>query len=577
MATPRLPPLTAARKQFLKALIPTSIFSLAINTLLFVSPIYMLQIYDRVLSNRSVPTLVAISIIAFSLLAIYGVIEFIRSRCLARVSVGIDEALTKDLMVKMVKTKVAAPNGSVETVVSDVDRLREFIAGPLLVTMVDMPWVPLYLALCYLFDPWLGVVATVGAILLVVLALLNEFRTHKLVKESTIGSIRASASMAAALRNSDTLYAMGMDRAVGERWSTARNIVLDIQIEAGDRSGFYLSATKFVRMALQSAILGVGAYLAIHQRISPGMILATSIMMGKALSPIELAMGQWKQFVAARQGYGRMTQLLAMKDDEDRLVLPALKGDLSVEQLHCFVPGTQSRVIKGVDLKLPAGETMVVIGPSGAGKTSFTKALMGLWPSMSGHVRLDGADLRQWNREQLGRSVGYLPQNVQLFPGTVAENISRFSAPDHEAIVKAASLAGVHEMILALPNGYETEVGEDGSSLSGGQRQRIGLARAFYGDPKFIVLDEPNSNLDTDGDNALIRALTTARRDGATVVIVSHRNNILQHCDKLLVLKDGAMQAFGPPQEVFGKPQAVAKPAGRPYTLSYGGKQETRQ
>ncbi len=578
MATTQVPALSTARSHLLTALIPTSIFSLAINTLLFVSPIYMLQIYDRVLSTRSVPTLVAISIIAFALLSIYGVLEFIRTRCLARVGVRIDEIITKDLMVKMTKAKVAAPNGSVEMVVSDIDRLREFIAGPLLVTMVDMPWVPVYLALCFLIDPWLGVVATAGAALLVALALLNEFRTRSLVKDCTIGAVKAANAMSASLRNSDALYAMAMDGRIGERWSAARNAAIDLQIEAGDRAGLYLSMTKFVRMALQSAILGVGAYLAIHQRISPGMILATSIMMGKALSPIELAMGQWKLFVAARQGYGRLNQLLAIKGEEDRLILPAMRGDLSVEQLHCFVPGTQNRLLKGIDFKLTAGETMVVVGPSGAGKTTLAKALMGLCPAMSGNVRLDGADLRQWDRDQLGRSVGYLPQSVQLFPGTVAENISRFSTPDHEGIVTAAKMAGVHEMILSLPNGYETDVGDDGALLSGGQRQRIGLARAFYGSPKFIVLDEPNSNLDTDGDNALLAALAAARREQATVVIVSHRNNIIQQCDKVLVLRDGAVQAFGPPQEVFDKPQAVAKPAERrPYTLSYGGKQEAKQ
>lgn len=563
-------PIAIAQNKFLHSLLPTALFSASINIVLFVSPLYMLQVYDRVMASRSVPTLISLSILAMGLLIVYGVMEFIRSRCLSRVGSQIDEVLSRNLLAQLTNERVPLSNTRVETVVSDIDRIREFVSGTLLIALVDIPWVPLYLALCFLFDPWLGIVATMGVTLIVALALANEFFTRNPTKASTEDALKASSVMRAALRNSDVIVSMGMTRALSQKWSSTRNRSLENQTISGDRAGLFLSTTKFVRLALQSAILGVGAYLAIHDRISGGMILATSIMMGKALSPIEMAVSQWRQFIIARQSYARLRTLAPNWDDENRIELPSLKGNLSVENLNCFIPGTQTRLIKGLDFKVAAGETVAVIGSSGAGKTSLVRALLGLWPIATGSVRLDEAEIRHWEKEQLAASIGYLPQDVQLLPGTIAENISRFGGGPHGLITDAAATAGIHEMILSLPNGYETIVGEDGLQLSGGQRQRIGLARALYGAPKFIVLDEPNSNLDSAGEDALLAAVAEVKKSGSTVVVVTHRASILQLCDKVLILQEGAMQAFGATTEVMSRQSPVPqKPQHKPYTLTY--------
>ncbi|MCX8998226.1 type I secretion system permease/ATPase [Rhizobiaceae bacterium BDR2-2] len=555
-------PLDEAYGKFKAIVLSTFVFSLAINLLLFVAPLYTLQIYDRVLGTRNEVTLLMISLIALFLMVVYGLMEFIRSRMLVRAGMQFDEVLSRAIFGRAVKARLANPNGGAEQVMSDGDRIRDFMTGPGLVTFFDVPWTPLFILVCFLFHSWLGYLALAGTLVIFALALVNEYATRRQLKEANVAAQGAAQFASAALQNAEVIRSMGMERQLGERWRAHHGRMLDAQTGASDKGGAIIIFQKFFRMALQSAILGLGAYLALHQEISPGIMIAASIMTGRALQPVEQGVAQWRQFVTARQAHERLARLFEnVPDDARRTDLPEPKGLIAVENLTAFAPGTRIPLLRNIGFTVQPGETLAVIGPSGSGKSSLVRHMAGVWPAASGTVRIDGADIAHWNAEQLGRHLGYLPQEVRLFSGTIAENIARFSDGPSEAVVKAAIMAGVHDMILRLPDGYETQVGDNGQQLSGGQRQRVGLARAVFGMPRIVILDEPNSNLDSDGETALLEAVKAMKGAGVTVILVTHKTNLLTVSDRVLVLRDGAVQACTTPKELFRPTGARTAPA----------------
>lgn len=533
-------------------LVAVVVFSFFINILLFVGPLYMLQVYDRVLTSRSAVTLLMISLLAIAMLIVYGALEMVRSRLLVRTGARFDELLAERLFRVAFRGHVRQSTSNPGQPLRDLDTLREFLSGGAIIAICDVPWVPVFLFICYLLHPLLGIVATFGAVVIFALALLNELTTRRDLNEAGAALRTANQYVASTLRNSETVHALGMTEAVLRRWRDVHTRALGYQAFASDRAGAILAMSKFTRMALQVAILGVGAYLVLQVEITPGVMIATSIMMGRALAPVEATVGQWKVLINARGAYGRLKSTLdTAPGTDDWMSLPVPKGRVTLEQVAVTPPGGRVPTLRGVSLDIRPGEAVGVIGPSGAGKSTLARALVGVWPPVSGQVRIDGSDIRTWNPDDLGRHLGYLPQNVELFAGTVAENIARLGEVNADAVVRAAEAAGVHDIILKLPEGYNTVLGEDGVGLSGGQRQRVALARALYGDPKVIVLDEPNANLDHDGERALTDAITRMKSEGRTVVVVSHRTTLLSALDKLAVFAGGTLTLYGPKEAVL--------------------------
>lgn len=550
-----------ALKTYRSILFSTIVFSAAINALMFVGPLYMLQVYDRVLQSRSEMTLLVLTIIAVAMLAIYGLLEWLRSRVLVRAGLRFDTMLSDPLFNRVVTSTITQPQAKAQFALVDIDRLREFFTGSGLIAICDVPWVPVFLVVCFIFHPLIGWVATGGAVIIFVLALLNEVVTRKDLNEASNHSQAAQHFANTTLQNVEVIRALGMEENLRGRWNTMHRRMLELQATASDRAGMLLSTSKFVRMVLQVAILGTGAYLALEGEISPGVMIAASIMMGRALAPVDQVVGQWKQVIGARTAYARLKQMFAtVPGEEERLQLPRPRGRVTAEQLVVGAPGSRTPIVQGVNFQLEAGETLALVGPSGAGKSSLVRALVGVWAPMAGAIRIDGAELDHWNRTELGSYMGYLPQTVELFAGTIAENIARFRETDAEKIIVAAKRAGVHELIQSLPEGYETQIGVGGGQLSGGQRQRIGLARALFDDPALIILDEPNANLDGEGENALVQSLKDLKERGATVIFVSHKTGLLALSDKTLIMADGRMRAFGPTKDVL---QPKAAPTGR--------------
>ncbi len=530
------------------------LFSFFINLLMFVSPLYMIQVYDRVLASRNEVTLVMVTILAVALLVVYAVLESIRSRVLVRTGARFDKFIGESVFKTSFRGHLRAPGGGYSQPIRDLDTLREFLTGGGIITFCDAPWMPIFLAVCFMIHFWIGVVALIGAIAIFALALANELATRRHLKEASTASIGANQYVSTTLRNAEIVHALGMMGAISRRWNDLHDRALGLQARASDRAGTILAMSKFTRTVLQTAILGVGAWLVLESEVSPGAMIASSIMMGRALAPVEGAVAQWKGFVAARSAYDRLGKMFASTEAEpERMRLPAPTGAISLEQLVVAPPGSRIATLKSVSMQIQPGEVIGVIGPSGAGKSTFARALTGVWPPLSGHVRLDGADIDNWHAELLGPHIGYLPQDVELFAGTIAENIARFSEIDAEQVVAAARKAGVHEMILQLPDGYNTRIGEGGRALSGGQRQRIGLARALYGDPKIVILDEPNSSLDSNGEAALAQALRTAKAEGRTVLVISHRASLLNEVDKLAVFTGGTLTMYGPTRDVMAR------------------------
>lgn len=527
-------------------------FSGAINLLMLVPTLYMLQVYDRVLSSRNNMTLIMLTVIMLSLYVLMSFLEFVRTRLLIRIGNRLDAMLSERVFTAAFERHLRRMGSNPVQALQDLTRVRQFLTGAGAMVFFDAPWAPVYLIVIFIIHPVLGLFSLVAALILFALAWLNELATHKTLREANREAMIAGIFANNNLRNAEAIHAMGMLGAMRKRWATRQAKVLALQTLASDRGGSVSAATRFFRISFQSLILGVGAYLAINNEITPGGMIAGSILMGRALAPIEQLIAAWKAWLEAGESYDRLSDLLTrIPPPPERMTLPAPTGAIALENLSVVPPGSQVPVLKGLSLRINAGDVVAVIGPSAAGKSTLARALMGVWPAAAGHARLDGADIFTWDKQALGPYVGYLPQDIELFEGTVAENIGRFGELDSERIVEAARRAGVHDMILHLPKGYETPVGADGGALSGGQRQRIGLARALYGEPCLVVLDEPNSNLDETGETALLEAIGELKERGATIVFVSHGARLLAVADKVLVLRDGGLVAYGPRDQVL--------------------------
>lgn len=559
----RRPLVAAAMQQTRKAFVTVAALSAVTNILMLTGPLFMMQVYDRVLASRSVPTLVVLSGLAIGLYVFLGVLELIRSRILTRIGQRIEERLggpTFDAV--MLLPLRMSKKDAISQPVRDLEQVRQFMSGPGPVAICDLPWLPLYLAILFLFHAYLGWLAVAGALILIALTLSSEAILRDPMRQLAQLSGSRSEFLEAGRRNAEALHAMGMRRSYAARWHESNARYLDEQRQTNDATSSFSVASKIFRLALQSAVLALGAWLAIKQLASPGAMIAASILTSRALAPIEQAIGQWKGFVSARQARGRLYQLLEQfRSDESRMPLPPPERSFSVSTLSVVAPGTQTPIIRDVSFNLSAGQGVGIIGPSGSGKSTLARALVGIWPPARGTIRLDGAETNHWDPEALGSSIGYLPQGVELFDGTIAENISRFDAMAKPgAIIDAAKLAGAHELVLSMPDGYDTRIGASGAMLSAGQRQRIGLARALYGSPFLIVLDEPNASLDAEGETALTNAIVSIRESGSIVVVIAHRPNALAAVDHVLVMAQGAMVTFGPRDEVLRKTTMRAVP-----------------
>ncbi len=544
-------------------------FSLFINTLMLTPAIYMLQVYDRVVTSGSHSTLVMLTLIMILMFVTLGGLEWVRSQILVRVSTRLDTLLGTRLF--NASFKQALYTGGMQASaqpLSDMTGIRQFMTGNGLFAFFDSPWIPIYLTVMFIFHPWFGFVGVAAAIVLIVLAITNEKVTQKPLSAANKMSIAANMFVTKNLRNAEVIESMGMLSDIRGVWAEKNKEVLYLQAEASRKAGLITSLSKVIRMTVQSLVLGLGAYLVIEGEISPGLMIAGSILLGRALAPIDLMIGTWKQFVSARSQYQRLNEILTKTPaDRERMALPDPQGAVSVEGAIITPPGSKTPVVKNVSFAINKGDIVGMIGPSAAGKSSLARGILGIWPTLGGKIRLDGADVFTWNREDLGPFVGYLPQDIELFEGTISQNIARFGEVDPVKVVAAARMAGVHEMILRLADGYDTPIGANGGALSGGQRQRIGLARALYGEPRLVVLDEPNSNLDDQGDVALANALQQLKRNGATVLIISHRTSVIASVDKLLVMKDGIVTLYGSKDEVLKKMKeqvAAQQPARKP-------------
>ncbi|MDP1525428.1 MAG: type I secretion system permease/ATPase [Rhodocyclaceae bacterium] len=527
-------------------------FSFAINLLLLVPAIYMLQMYDRVLTSRNEGTLIFLTLLMVGLLALEAALEFVRSRVLVRTGAALDMQLDGRVFDAAFAHSMSGKEGNANQTLADLASLRQFLTGKGLLAFFDAPWTPIYLFVILLLSPWLGLFALLAAALLFVMAWFNERATGDLLGRANTLSAGAQHYASTSLRNAEVVDAMGMLGGLRQRWYARQNEFLAIQGEAAERTALIGGTTRFFRLVLQSGILGVGAYLVLQNQLTPGGMIAGSILLGRALAPVDLAIATWRNFVLARQAYARTNALLAAHPvQQSTVALPRPRGKVAVENLLLAAPGSREPILKGISFSVPAGALVGVVGASASGKSSLARALVGIWKPLSGAVRLDGADVVTWDRAQLGPWLGYLPQDVELFDGNIAENIARFGQIDSTQVVLAAQRAGVHEMILRLPDGYETQIGAGGTVLSGGQRQRIGLARALYGDPALIVLDEPNANLDEAGDLALQAALRMMKEEQRTVFVMTHRINVLETVDAVLILANGKIKAFGPREEIM--------------------------
>jgi ATP-binding cassette subfamily C exporter for protease/lipase len=547
---------------FRKAFLTAGLFSMFINIIGLVPSIYMLQVYDRVLQSQNTTTLIMLTVIMLGFYVMLSMLEFARSKLLIRVGAQLDMKLNDRVFVASFERNLKRSGGNAGQALGDLTNVRQFLTGNGLFAFFDAPWAPIYLAVIFLFSPWLGLFAIVSALILFSLAWLTEVSTRKPLAEAQQVAMGANNYATNNLRNAEVIEAMGMLDNLRQRWLQKQMRFLSLQNEASDKAAAISATTKAVRIAVQSLVLGGGALLVIEGTLTPGGMIAASILLGKALGPVEMAIGVWKQLLGARSAYHRLEALL--QDHPARkpgMALPQPLGSLLVEGVTASAPGSQVMILKNVGFNVAPGEIVGIIGPSASGKSTLARLLVGVWPALGGKVRLDGADIYTWNKNELGPSVGYLPQDIELFEGTIAENIARFGNIDPNKVIEAAKMAGVHEMILRFPKGYETSIGDGGSGLSGGQRQRIGFARAIYGNPSFVVLDEPNSNLDDVGEAALIKAVMQLKELGTTVVVITHRTSIISSVDKLLLLVDGAAQLYGPRDQVLAAIQQRAQAA----------------
>lgn len=541
------------------------------NILMLTGAIFMLEIYDRVLPSHSVPTLVALIILATSLYTALGILDLIRGRILVRVGASLDETISDRVYDALVCLPLKAGNrGDGLQSLRNLDSLRSFLSGMGPIALFDLPWIPLYLVICFAFHPLIGLTALFGAIVLCALTILTEVYTRDSTRQVlALGASRNNLADTSR-RNAEALVAMGMTRRLAQRWGQANRKYIASQQQTSDTASGFASTSKVLRMVLQSAVLAVGAYLVINQQATAGIIIAGSILSARALAPVDLAIANWKGFVAARQSWQTLNQLLALfPATSEPMSLESPCRNLTVETASVAPPGVQRLVASDINFVLKPGAGLGIIGPSGSGKSSLARMLVGVWQPTRGKIRLDGATYDQWVPERLGEHIGYLPQDVELLSGTVAENISRFATdPKPEAIITAAKAAGVHDLIVSMPEGYGTSIGEQGASLSAGQAQRIALARALYGDPFLVVLDEPNSNLDAEGDEALTRAILGVRARNGIVIVVAHRPSAIAGLDLILAMAQGRQIEFGPKEETLAK--VLKRSAPMPLRIAYG-------
>lgn len=544
--------ITEALMEFKKIFITIGVFSAVINLLMLVPSFYMLEVYDRVLASRNEYTLLMLTLMMLGLYALTAVLEHIRSMVVIRIGGRLDSFLNNRVYTAAFEQNLKKSGVNAGQALNDLTTIRQFVTGNGLFAFFDAPWFPIYMLVIFMFNFWVGVFALCSVAVLIVLAWVNELVSKKALTEANTIAVNSSNIATNNLRNAEVIEAMGMLPNLRARWFEMHKQFLSLQAEASQRAAAVSAVTKFVQISVQSLILGLGAVLVIEGSMTGGGMIAGSILLGRALSPVQMIIGVWKQWRGVMSSYERLTHLLISNPPrKPGMSLPAPRGDVSVEAITAAPPGSQNAVLKNVTFALNAGDTLGIIGPSGSGKSSLARLLVGVWPSAMGTVRIDGADVYRWNKDELGPSMGYLPQDIELFAGTISENIARFGDVDPEKVIKAAQMAGVHDMILHFPQGYDTPIGDAGSGLSGGQKQRLGLARALYGDPTVVVLDEPNSNLDDAGEAALTRAIMAMRKAGSTVVIISHRPSILQTTNKLLLMRDGMVQAFGPTDQVL--------------------------
>lgn len=550
-------PKKAAVRDIRSTLFSVGIFTAAINVLTLTGSFFMLQIYDRVIPSRSMPTLVGLSIIVVVLYGFYGFFEGIRSRILVRVGRTLDSHFNRIAYGAVIKSPllVGEKTNGLQPV-RDLDQVRSFLssAGP--GALLDLPWIPFYLVLCFAFHVWIGVAALIGAFLLISLTIATEVLTKRSVTAASEAGATRFTFLESFRRNAHALHAMGMIERTFARWNAVNTAYMDNHQRSADVAATFGAASRISRMLLQSAVMAVGAYLVIEQQATAGIIIASSILTSRAMAPVELTIAHWKNFVASRQSWKRLSASVDRILVPEPMPLPLPTRDLSVEGVSIIPPGSKRLVVRDATFNLKAGDGLGIVGPSASGKSSLIRSLVGIWMPVQGKVRLDGATLDQWSPEVLGAGIGYVPQEIEMFDGTVAENIARFEKGfDPENVIAAATLCDVHDLILRLPDGYETKIGEGGTVLSAGQRQRLALARALYKDPFLLVLDEPNSNLDADGEHALSRAITAVRARGGIVVVVAHRPSTLESVDLLLVMGNGQIQKFGPKQDILAKPR----------------------
>lgn len=542
------------------AVVTAMVFSFFINILALVSPLYMLQVYDRVLSSRNVATLVVLTVICVFLFIVYGLLEALRTQVLVRGGLKFD-GVARDPIFKAVLDSTLTRKGQGGQAFRDMDQIREFMTGGL-IAFCDAPWTPVFIIVSFMLHWYFGVLAVISCFIIFGLAVMNDRSTKNPVQMATMASIAAQNDANSTLRNAEVMKAMGMWGGLQARWRGRRDEQVAWQAAASDAGGAVMSGIKVFRQVVQTLILGGGAYLAIQGKISAGSMIAGSILVGRALAPIEGAVGQWKNLLGARGAWDRLQGMLrATKNDEDHMPLPDPRGVLSAEAASIVPPGAQQPTMRQASFRIDAGTSVAIVGPSAAGKSSLLRGIVGVWPCAAGVIRLDGYDIKQWDPEKLGRHIGYLPQDIELFQGTVAQNIARFTEYESQEVIDAATLSGVHDMIQGLPMGYDTPIGEGGASLSGGQRQRLALARAVFRMPALLVLDEPNASLDQTGEIALMEAMNRLKAAKRTVIFATHKLNLLGQADYIMVINQGVVADFGPRDAMLAKLTGAAPPS----------------
>ena len=540
-----------------KSIFMAGLFSMFINVLMLVPPLYMLQLYDRVLTSRSESTLYMLTLIVIVLFVTMGLLEVVRSRVLVKFGNRFANILSNRIFESTFELANKKPEAASSRLMGDFTQLRQFLTGNGLFAFFDAPWIPIYIIVLFLFHPYFGFFAIFAAITLVAITFLNEYTTKEKMDNANTLNRDSMMQLEANIRNAEVINAMGMKTNVRKKWEEKYFGFLNAQNDASNKAGIWSNLSKTLRMFFQSMILGLGAYLAVNMELSAGMMIAGSIIMGRALAPLDLMIATWKGFSGARMSYKRIDQLLKdFPKNKEYMELPAPKGFISVEGVYAKPPASNKYTLENLNFSINKGDILGVIGASAAGKSTLARIILGVWPVQIGTVRIDGADISQWDREHLGKYIGYLPQDIELFSGTISENIARFNEVDSQKVIEAAMKAGVHDMILRLPEGYDTPIGTAGTVLSGGQRQRIGLARAIYDNPVFVVLDEPNSNLDEQGELALLKTVEELKKSGTTVVIITHRPNILKVTNKILIMNTGKVERYASTEEILG---AVAK------------------